>query len=208
MDMSNRLSFVTGTLRIPADEIQPNEWVAIIDAMLAECKPNLKYMRGFREIKTLLNTQNGHDSRNTPQGTLEFPEGITESTRCLAVIYPRRYYNNPDSNFVELNLLLTDSGEMIKWIAKYNQRTIGGLGFRGHKTGTLEEAEWSRFSRLDDAEFERVVTGDSRSPKEIMENLIGTMVSTVKEKQAVIQTLMEKHSRMLGMYRRIEFPSH
>ena len=154
MDPSSRTDFVLGDLRVVATELQPEEWLQIVQRVLEICKPYLKYLPGFNPIGELLNYEYPHnrDPRKTDESIIEFPEGINQNTLCLDVaslshntigeLPPPGYgvrYVEPE------NLLLTRKGDWLLWEFRFERKSR----FKGNRHVILEMVEMCKFSLLE-----------------------------------------------------------
>src|SRR5450759_4556786 len=151
MDSSNKLAFLTGDLKLRADEITPTTWSKLVFDCIERCKTKFNYLPEQHPLKDLLNcTLYEYDRRVTPKEIVTFPKGVSFETKCYHVtgleteripqestsgLWPSA--SGPNWKYVvERNLLLTCQGKLLLWVAKYHPQMVGGLGFRAHRSGT------------------------------------------------------------------------
>ncbi len=154
MDTSIRLGFILGRVTIPAVELQPDEWLNIIQEVLGVYKPYLKYLPGFKPIGESLNCHiREYDDRCTDEKIVRFPKGISQKTRCTRVASLSHETEEDMPGYgarfvIEEHLLLTQKGHWLLWKFKYSRQVRQGLGFRAHRSGIREIAEICDFSLL------------------------------------------------------------
>ena len=157
MDSSNKLAIVLGRATVKRSEIEPKEWLEIVKIALAECKPRLKYFPKFQPIKELLNCRiSDYSQRVTDEKIVVLPKEIALNTPCVTVESLSHGVEGdlPDGQgahfFYSRQLLLTQEGQWLEWLSKYERQSIHGQGYRQHRTGTREEAVLCEFSLVTD----------------------------------------------------------
>jgi len=208
MDTSTRLSFLNGDLRIPASEIEATEWVELINKALDICKPHLKYVDQFKEVKHMLNFNDGaYDRTITSRGVMRFPpEAFAETTRCLCLLSRSCHWEASaiGASKVEKKALLTQSGQWLWWVASYRQETRHGLGYRAHHTGTDQIAISSEFKIMDSTSLLREVTA-LENPFNLLKALSDVINGAIAEKEKVLANLKSKRERLHDVFQRIQF---
>jgi hypothetical protein len=157
-DSANKLHFLFGSLQVSARDIEPYEWLEIIRHILDLCKPYLKYMPRFMPIGDYLNCQfPGCGRRQTSESIMEFPEEISERTRCLTVekLSFEKEGEHEDRQYgmrfvTERALLLSQEGKWLQWEFKYERVVEHGLGKRKRRNGIAQVAKVCRFSVLEE----------------------------------------------------------
>lgn len=150
------LDFIMGRLRIPYKRILPDLWLAIITEILDSLKPQLKYLSGFEEISKALNYHaRDYDCRQTSDGVVSGPPDFNPELRVIFLFhYPHQCEEELDPGHgvryvLEKKVLLTKKGQLLLWEAKYERILVAGQGYRGHRSGITEEAQYSRFSWME-----------------------------------------------------------
>lgn len=215
MDSSNKLNFILGEFTIPASEIKASEWLEIIKAALAICKPYLKYFPGFEPISERLNCHLGnYDRRETDKAIVEFPKGITQKTDCVEIdhftLKTEGDIPGDGVRFVMLQtLLLSRKGKWINWDYKYKRIVRSGLGYRSHRTGILEKAEICKFSLVNKDTLlgflkEKPHSGQQSLGQQILNTLHSLAVKGVKEKKRRLQPIEQVEEQLAGIRSRID----
>jgi len=156
MDSSSKLSkvdFLTGMLVVPAGEIEPAEWLEVINRILELCKPYLKYLPRFKPIGEYLNYFGGYDKRRTEESVMVFPADVNQKTRCATIVdltpeAERALYDREHGvRFTtEQTLLLSQEGKLLLRELKCEREVEYRLGLC---KGVLEKVKACTFTLLD-----------------------------------------------------------
>ena len=158
MDASSKQDALKGILTVSASEILPDEWLELVKEVLGECKPYLKYLPGFEPIEKSLNWRDGYDERKTGVAVMDFPEGISQKTKCVVVssfaFKPEGEIEGRGAQFVtHRELLLSQEGQWLHWTLKYERQVMYGLGFTSQRSGILEAVMICKFTVARDDEL-------------------------------------------------------
>jgi len=215
MDSSNKLNFILEGFTIPATEIKASEWLKIIKAALAICKPYLKYFPGFEPISVCLNCHLGeYDRRETNEAIVEFPKGITQETKCIEINNFIREtegeIHGDGVRFVMLQtLFLSRNGKWINWDYKYERQVQHGLGYRSHRTGIIEVANICKFSLVNEDTLLRFLKEKHRSGQQSLGQLIlnalhSLAIKGVREKKERLQRIEQAEEQLARIRSRID----
>jgi len=210
IDSSNKLNFILGTLTVPTSEIEASEWLKIIKAALAICKPYLKYLPGFKPISECLNCHLGsYHSRKTDKAIVEFPKSITQKTGCVEIddLIQKTEGEIPGNGvrFVILRtLFLSRKGKWINWDYKFERKVQHGLGFRGHHTGILEVAKICKFSLVNEDTLLRSLAEKPDLGEQILDILFSLAVEGIKERKERLQQIEQVGERLAEIRSRID----
>lgn len=211
MDTSNRLKFVLGSLEIPASELQASEWLTVVKKALDICKPYLEYLSGFKPIAESLNSCRCYDRRCTDKSVMEFPEGFSEKTRCSLIARLSHEVEGEcpppgyGVRFVrERNILLSQKGKWVLWNFKYERVGRDGLGYRRHRTGIDEVAQFSKFSWIKELELLLLLEQSPQLGKEIIGTLYSLAVKGVEERILRLQQIQWVEKLLAEILRRIK----
>jgi len=212
MDSSNKLNFILGTFRIPATEVKASEWLEIIKAALAICKPYLKYFSGFSPISERLNCHLGsYDRRETDKAIVEFPKDITQKTRCVEIgqlIYETEGMHS-DAQFgvrfvILQTLLLSQEEKWINWDYKFERKAQYGLGYREHHTGILEVAKICKFSLVKEDILLGFLKEKPRLGEKILDILYSLAVEGITERKRRLQQIEQAEKLLARIRNRID----
>jgi len=221
MDSSNKLNFILGEFTVPTSKIEGFEWLKIINAALAICKPYLKYFPEFRPISEQLNYIDGYDRRETDEAIIEFPKGITQKTCCVKIddLIFETEGEIPGGNGVRFiilqTLFLSREGKWINRDYKFERKLRYRLGYRSHHTGILEVAKICKFSLVKKDTLLDFLKGDflkgERSSGKIplgqliLDILYSLVIQGVKERKERLQQIEQVEERLARIRNRIEF---
>ncbi len=150
-EMTN-IEHILGTGAVPVSELSVEERLAIVNACIERCKGFLKSFPGFSAIPEWVNQfQGNYDSRKTAPEVIEYGEGISDTMHllniegllhdCTGRIEPGlgvRFVHRKD-------LMLNRDGKFVLWEAKYQRIAEHGLGYRHHRSGVTEQAQFAKF---------------------------------------------------------------
>lgn len=154
MDPSSRPGIILGSTKVEIEDIQPEEWLVIFNTVLEKCRPQLKYLPGFRPIEETLNCYlNDYDERVTDLKIIQCPEDFGMDTRCISLTRIGHKIGGVSPSgkqygvrfITTRELLLTQKGKIVLWEHKCEQVVQHGLGFRQHRTGIKEIAVHCEF---------------------------------------------------------------
>lgn len=164
MDTSDKLKLLTGDLKLRAEDVNPGMWSKLVFGCIKECEPQLNYLPEQHPIKDLLNCSlSDYDRRITPVEVVTFPKDVTLDTKCFQVadleseyvpeersyVYGVVHTTEPGWEYItEKKLLLTCTGTLLKWVAKYQLQKVSGLGYRSHRSGIYYKAESVSFGTV------------------------------------------------------------
>jgi hypothetical protein len=157
MDTSTRRTFLFHDLKIPIEDITPEEWFNIIKIFLGACEP-FKYLSGYKEIQSFFhyNKPGDYRVRNTPDSLPVFPETVNSRTRCwrlaeIGITIKGNVGEHHDhESTTEDCLLITAEGLLVRWVARYKVRVVRKPGKMSY---TYEDAESSLFSVMQDSDL-------------------------------------------------------
>lgn len=137
MDPSIRLEMILGNHKVEAEELKPEERLAIVEKLLEMSRPQLKYMPGFKEIRDMMNVEYGYCGsiirRETNLNVVKWAEcmsrsgiervtGLAQVSHSVWCGHGTGPCQNEPHFFEEVELLLTKSGGGIyKWEQKYRR---------------------------------------------------------------------------------------
>jgi hypothetical protein len=212
MDMSiNKADFVLGRKQIYTVDLQPEESLEIINSILRGVKPHFKYLSGFEPVDNKLNCRiHDHDSMETAEAVMEFPKGMDKKTRCLRIFQLSHNTEgkltdsfNTEGRLVDCGrdfgvasytvkeLILSQKGELLEWLGKFNRLAIGGFGDQGNRTGIKEVAVACKFSLLADDDLLNILTCQGF----IVWHLINALSRSIR------QTIDERRTRLINIER-------
>ncbi|PIQ66812.1 MAG: hypothetical protein COV95_02120 [Candidatus Zambryskibacteria bacterium CG11_big_fil_rev_8_21_14_0_20_40_24] len=156
MDTSTRLDFLLGRLRVSQEEITPEEQLAVLNELITLCKPVMRYLSGFAEIRehTKHRLIGGYGCREVSDGVVTFTGKQTNlKTRCLEVadISHEAWSSGPQGGcryFSEHKLLLTQDARWVSWMTVYSRSETHGHGYTGRHSAIYERADRSNFEEL------------------------------------------------------------
>jgi len=221
MDSSNKLNFILGEFTVPTSKIEGFEWLKIINAALAICKPYLKYFPEFRPISEQLNYIDGYDRRETDEAIIEFSKGITQKTCCVKIdhlIFETEgelfgdgvRFGNGVRFVILQTLFLSREGKWINQDYKFERKVQHGLGYRSHHTGILEEAKICKFSLMKRDTLlgflkEKYRSGKNPLGQLILDILYSLAAESGKERKRRLQQIEQVEEQLAGIRNRIEF---
>ena len=203
MDPSIRLRAVLGENAVDVRELEPSERVAIFKGLLEECKPQLKYLPCFKpigdELNCVLEGRNMRRFRETAFAVVEFPANFNLETRCMDL---GRFYMNThifvEGYIVEYrNLLITQKGELVRWLQRYRCEHRQFSGNRFHESGDYDVALMSRFSFCDGMALEMILT--SQTLKNCIVNLAKYIHASIEAREHRLQNMQKLEVMVLGL---------
>lgn len=211
MDPSIRLDFILGRIRVAPEEITPEEWQEIVKEAIRRSKPQLTYLPGFETVSGWLNCrEQEYDFRQTPEEVLSFPEGMNPNTRLLflaGVSHEIAGKLGSDGDFgarfvTRSDLFLDRDGRLVLSEARYKRLPQHGLGYRGHRSGILEVAEFSRFSYPDEVTLEKLLTKDTC--RRILGSLYMIVSRAVEEREERLGNMRALMGSLESIVNRVE----
>jgi len=156
MDTSTRLDFLLGRLRVSQEEITPEEQLAVLNELITLCKPVMRYLSGFAEIRECTKRRliGGYSYREVPDSVVTFTGKQTNlKTRCLEVadVIHEAWGSGPQGGcryFREHKLLLTQDARWVLWTTTYSRSETHGHGYTGRHSAIYEIANLSNFETL------------------------------------------------------------
>lgn len=185
------VDMILGEHKVDAADLEVTDRLAIVQKLRQRFLSHLKYMPGFKEIRDEVNKSlYNYDRRKTDQKVLRFAHAIFEHTRCLslATVSHKAYGDNPAGSgfgchFVEQEeLLLTQDGEVLKWVQKYRRDVEHGLGDRPHRSGIREVAEISTFLRVSEDQMQ-VELADTKVFTQVLHSMCELVGKCVEERE-------------------------
>lgn len=210
MDMSIRLDVVLGQHKVGAEELSASEWLTLVQSLLKEARPQLRYMSGFVPVEDSMNWVREYDRRITDPAVVECPGDFAPTMRCLPVAYISRdmegvtpWGSGNGVRFIaQEDLLLTQrEGAFVRWSHRYERQHRMGLGYRAHRDGTDEIAFHSRFTFVDAAGLAALMT--PRIGGSILKALHMQASASVKERIRRLETMRSLEARLGGVRQRI-----
>ncbi len=178
--------------KVDAADLEVADRFAIMLKLRQRFSSHLKYMPGFNEIRDMTNKNMGnYDRRETDHGVIQFATTIFDHTRCLhlaTILYKASDDNPAGSGFgchyvEQVELLLTQDGEFIKWQQKYRRYVEHGLGYRSHRSGIREVAEVSTFLRVSENDLQ-VELADVKVFTQVLHSIRELVRKCVEEREA------------------------
>lgn len=115
MDKSIRLALVRGELKVPAKELDPNEWLELVEEALSLCRPHAKFFGGFQLLYEIAK----HDGIQTAKKfeLHETRDLDARRVRCIRLTWPSK---SRQLGFgAESNLLYTQEGKVLLWYREF-----------------------------------------------------------------------------------------
>lgn len=117
MDMSNRLTLVLGGLKVPASELTPVEWAAIVEKAADMCSKQLKYFAGFNTAEQWAHSEGIY--KEDPVANKKFVWGDRESSyyaNLPFLVVARSKFENERR---QERLLLNKAGKFLVWTREW-----------------------------------------------------------------------------------------
>lgn len=155
---------ILGIHRMDPAEFASSERLLIIERVLDWCRPSLKYMPGFTEIRFEMNKSLGHnDLRVTDMNIVQFPAIMSGNSRCtyLAEVSSHEIKlessggNRSGKVFELVNLWLRQEGGVVRWNHRYTIEVTSGLGYRAHHSGHRYVVVASKLEHIFGPELEK-----------------------------------------------------
>lgn len=210
-NQDTKIGLVMGTMKVSG--LKTEDLAQIIQNVLGLCKSHLKYLSGFEPISSLLNHNvgnSGYDRRITDENIVNFPQRINQKTLCIVIAELDFNVGNELSPgfgvayFTETELLLLRNGDLLIWKAKYLRNQRSGLGYREHRTGIDEIAEFSVFSKVKTlSEIEKLLEQQSNLASLIIEKLLDATQKTIRKRRQTLQSFEHLEDRLVEILNRI-----
>lgn len=119
MDKSIRLPLVLGELKVPASELDSDEWLELFRRALDLCQPQVKYFPGFKPLANI--AQRGFPLARTRYFKIEsdVQVDVRGEPRCIMLTDRSLFDGGRGSGGKEDILLLTQRAEVVRWHRVY-----------------------------------------------------------------------------------------
>ncbi len=214
-----RLEYVLGKQPacVPSTELTPEEWLAIIREVLLECLPFIRYFPRYETIRSLNNYSHGYDRFETDEKLVEYLSGLDEDTRCFGLArldFPlidgdpvcgiqRRFCPQSVTPIVNNRILLSYGGQLLLMEFAFTRHTESGHGFRGHKTATVEQCRFARFSALNNTRLQSLFELFPRLGRELLEAITELVSVGVSDRKAWLKNMISVSDRLGAIRSRI-----
>ena len=203
MDTSiSTTTFVTGNLRIPANDIKPEDWLKIIGSAVQLAKPYIKHFPDYRVVGEVINGDCGRRrTKKTDSAIVSLDTDLKLTTRFQWVNDLDSKWRNRDTRYVTRSLMLSQEGRWFDWKAGYNV-TKEFANFR--EDTTILTATSSEFRWLSDDDFLAILTEDGGRGLLYL-NILANLTSHVLDKRRKqLGELEVLHQSLRDMESRIE----
>jgi hypothetical protein len=155
MDTSIRPEqYITGSLKIKAEEIDAEGWFHVLKEIMSICKAHLKYLSGFKPIEESIN--NFRNLERTKDEAIKAFPGFSKKMLCRVVGQISHETEGEFGGGVRFytceNLLLTKKGYFVFWKAKYER------AYWIPRDKISSTAEYSHFSKLSLKEASKIIS--------------------------------------------------
>lgn len=210
----NKVDFLKGTQVLPVGEIEPAEWLELINHVLELCKPHLKYLLKFKPLGESLNYSR-FDKRETKESIMVFPEGINQKTLCVTILdltpEPEEmlYDRQPGARSItEQTLLLSQKGKWLHRELKYERKPQYSLGLC---KGVLETVQECTFTILDvklggllHVLLLRLHEKNPAMLLQILDSFESLLADDIREREERLQKKKHIHQEVMAMRDRIK----
>jgi hypothetical protein len=212
-DTQAKLEFVMGRMRLPEDQLSPDDWQAILLEVFKLVSPQLKYLSGFSELERFLNfSRRDYNWRETDFSIMDMPDDFSLKTRVIVLL---DFFHQTEGKIepgygvrfiTEKKLLLDKNGHFFVWEAKYERILETGQGFRSHRSGIREVAVVSKFSSLPDNKLVELFAYDQHAGRHILEKFQEFISETIRVSQERLEVWARKQEEMSGIWSRLDTP--
>lgn len=218
MDTSNRQGrtelLALDAINVSSEDLNPGEWAAIIEKVIADFKPQLKYFTLETIEKKFDRQESGVCVVVDPQ-IIEYCEGVNDQTRCLSLAKVSRNTSEGRDEasgdiilyFKEEDLLLSSDGRIIFWSHERSRTISPDVDFPSQIL-VVEHIVSCRFSVLTVEDLISLKDGEGQSflKKDglyVFISLINAITTTINTKSQQLGKLRQRRSVAMEILSRI-----
>lgn len=212
MDSSIRLPFVLGELRVVASELSAAEWARVIGYALRLCSHHLKYLTGFKPLAECISYSSGSYEHWEAKGMASIPEGqFTSQTRHRYITQLHHEVEGECApgfgarRVLRCDLLLTQGGQWLTWQADYQRRVEHGLGYRGHHSGVIAQAETAVATLITNEQLAGMIEGHPGLGSIALRSLHELARAGVEEKRLRLESTQSVETALRQLCARFNF---